>query len=65
MFRTHGWKKYLYSDPKYRQYTQLYEFDDYSSKGSAVHPLKKLHRSKMAMETMQKSYVGNKEGQGI
>ena len=65
MFRTHGWKKYLYSDPKYRQYSQLYDFDDYSSKGSAVHPLKKMHRSKIAMENMQKSYtVASSEGQG-
>ncbi len=31
--------------PRYRYLTQKYNFDDYSSKGSAVHPVKKYNRA--------------------
>ena len=50
MFRAHGWRKSLYLDPRYRQSSQIYDFDGYSSKGSAVHPLKKYNQLRMAIE---------------
>ena len=65
MFRTHGWRKTLYLDPKYRIATQVYNFDEYSSKGSAVHPLKKYHQTKMVIEHLQKLPIkteGNEQG---
>ena len=30
--------------PKYRYMSHKYHFEDYSSKGSAVHPVKRSHR---------------------
>ena len=43
IFRKHGWRKILYLNPKYRSKAVAYDFDKYSSKGSAVHPVKKLN----------------------
>lgn len=34
--------------PRYRVLAQRYNFDDYSSKGSTVHPVKKYHRNMLA-----------------
>ena len=35
----------MFVSPRYRFLTQKYNFDDYSSKGSAVHAAKKFHRA--------------------
>ena len=44
LFRKYGWSKALFIDPRYRYLSQKYNFDDYSSKGSAVHPVKRYNR---------------------
>ena len=41
-------------NPLYRKKATKYNFDDYSSKGSAVHPVKKMHRQKQLMD----GYIG-------
>ena len=43
IFRKHGWRKILYLNPKYRSKAVAYDFDKYSSKGSAIHPVKKIN----------------------
>ena len=48
IFRKHGWKKVTFRFPRYRVLAQRYNFDDYSSKGSTVHPVKKYHRNMLA-----------------
>lgn len=40
----------MFTSPKYRKLNTQYNFDDYSSKGSAVHPSKKLHRNFHAID---------------
>jgi hypothetical protein len=45
LFRKYGWGKTLFIHPFYRDQTNKYNFDDYSSKGSTVHPVKKFHRN--------------------
>ena len=40
----------MFISPKYRKLNTQYNFDDYSSKGSAVHPSKKLHRNLYAID---------------
>ena len=40
----------MFTSPKYRKLNSQYNFDDYSSKGSAVHPSKKLHRNFYAID---------------
>ena len=45
IFRKHGWRKVTFQFPRYRVLAQNYNFDDYSSKGSTVHPVKKYHRN--------------------
>ncbi|CAB4034339.1 Hypothetical predicted protein, partial [Paramuricea clavata] len=50
IFRKHGWRKMVFTSPKYRKLNTQYNFDDYSSKGSAVHPSKKLHRNLYAID---------------
>ena len=45
LFRKYGWSKTSYLFPFYRTVTRLYNFDDYSSKGSTVHGAKKYHRN--------------------
>ena len=45
MFRKFGWDKDMYNRPKYRSNTKAYDFDDYASKGSAVHHTKKYNRN--------------------
>jgi len=45
IFRKHGWRKVTFKFPRYRVLAQNYNFDDYSSKGSTVHPVKKYHRN--------------------
>ena len=49
IFRKHGWNKILYLKPRYRSKAVAYDFDKYSSKGSAVHPVKKLHMHNQVM----------------
>lgn len=44
IFRKYGWAKASFIYPHYRYLTQKYNFDDYSSKGSTVHPVKKYNR---------------------
>ena len=34
----------MFSSPRYRFLASKFNFDDYSSKGSVVHPVKKHHR---------------------
>ena len=34
----------MFSSPRYRFLASKFNFDDYSSKGSVVHPMKKHHR---------------------
>ena len=34
----------MFNSPRYRFLTSKFNFDDYSSKGSVVHPVKKHHR---------------------
>ncbi|EDV28435.1 uncharacterized protein TRIADDRAFT_51343 [Trichoplax adhaerens] len=50
VFRKHGWAKQMFDHPRYRAITLKYNFDDYSSKGSTVHPVKKYHRNLEASE---------------
>ena len=50
LFRKYGWAKALYIFPRYRYLTSVYNFDDYSSKGSAVYPVKKNNRAMAAIE---------------
>ena len=50
IFRKHGWTKQMFDHPRYRAITLKYNFDDYSSKGSTVHPVKKYHRNLEASE---------------
>ena len=45
LFRKYGWDKDMYNNPKYRRNTKSYDFDDYASKGSAVHHTKKYNRN--------------------
>jgi len=45
LFRKYGWTKTSYLFPFYRARTRKYNFDDYSSKGSTVHPARKFHRN--------------------
>lgn len=40
----------MFTSPKYRKLNAQYNFDDYSSKGSTVHPSKKLHRNYYAID---------------
>ena len=40
----------MFTSPKYRKLNIKYNFDDYSSKGSAVHPSKKHHRNFYAID---------------
>ena len=44
LFRRYGWNKSMFSSPRYRFLASKFNFDDYSSKGSVVHPVKKHHR---------------------
>ena len=53
LFRKYGWDKDLYNQPKYRSHTKAYDFDDYASKGSAVHHTKKYNRNLEAQGEMQ------------
>ena len=64
MFRIHGWRKSLYLNPKYRQISSVYNFDDYSSKGSAVHPYKKYHRKQMLIDQMMNPQKQSKDHNG-
>ena len=48
LFRRYGWSKALFISPHYRYLAQKYNFDDYSSKGSSVHSIKKYNRNVMA-----------------
>ena len=45
LFRKYGWNKAMFTLPRYRYLTQKYNFDDYASKGSAVHAVKKWNRA--------------------
>lgn len=45
MFREHGWPEKLPSQARYRELQLKYNMDDYSSKGSRVIALKKMHRN--------------------
>lgn len=45
MFREHGWPEKLPSQARYRDLHLKYNMDDYSSKGSRVIALKKMHRN--------------------
>ncbi|PIK35706.1 hypothetical protein BSL78_27462 [Apostichopus japonicus] len=44
LFRKYGWNKESYIRPKYRAKTLHHNFDDYASKGSSVHHVKKYNR---------------------
>ena len=44
-FRKRGWHKDKISDPKFRKMAREFNFDDYSSKGSAMKSEKKLNRA--------------------
>ena len=44
LFRRYGWNKSMFNSPRYRFLTTKFNLDDYSSKGSTVHPVKKHHR---------------------
>ncbi|CAH1789583.1 unnamed protein product [Owenia fusiformis] len=50
LFRKYGWMKTSYIFPRYRRLAEKYNFDDYASKGSTVHPVKKYHRNLEALE---------------
>jgi hypothetical protein len=43
LFRKYGWLKTSFKSPWYRRLARLYPFEDYSSKGSSVHPAKRYH----------------------
>ncbi|XP_017347105.1 uncharacterized protein si:dkey-103g5.4 isoform X2 [Ictalurus punctatus] len=45
LFREHGWPEKLPSQARYRELQLKYNMDDYSSKGSRVIALKKMHRN--------------------
>lgn len=49
LFRKYGWAKSMYLFPFYRTVARKYNFDDYASKGSTVHPVKKYHRNMEAL----------------
>ena len=43
LFRKYGWSKGNYIFAGYRYKQRVYDMDEYSSKGSSVHPVKKYH----------------------
>lgn len=45
LFKKYGWSKAMFVSPRYRYLAQKYNFDDYSSKGSTVHSVKKYNRN--------------------
>ena len=45
LFRRYGWAKSSFLYPIYRYIAKHYRFEDYSSKGSSVHSVKRYHRS--------------------
>ncbi|GFO26753.1 cytadherence high molecular weight protein 2 [Plakobranchus ocellatus] len=49
LFRKYGWSKTSYLYPFYRIMANHYNFDDYSSKGSTVYPVRKYHRNLHAL----------------
>lgn len=55
IFRKHGWKKILYLSPKYRTKAVAYDFDKYSSKGSAIHPVKKMNIHNQVLEAWEQA----------
>ncbi|RXM95099.1 hypothetical protein EOD39_17262 [Acipenser ruthenus] len=61
LFREFGWPEKKPADPKYRKLHLKYNFDDYSSKGSTVLTLKKLHRSLQRQECEEE--LGNRAAQ--
>lgn len=55
LFRKYGWSKLLFGDKSYRWLTMKRPFDDYSSRGSNVHAVKRFHSN---METVTTSPEG-------
>ena len=51
LFRKYGWSKTSYLYPFYRIVANHYNFDDYSSKGSTVYPVRKYHRNLHSLTT--------------
>lgn len=45
LFKKYGWPEKLPCQPRYRDLQLKYNMDDYSSKGSRVMALKKIHRN--------------------
>ena len=43
LFRKYGWSKGSYIFAGYRHRQRNYDMDEYSSRGSSVHPVKKYH----------------------
>ena len=43
LFRKYGWSKLIFTKSSYRWLTKEKPFDDYSSRGSNVHAVKKYH----------------------
>ena len=64
LFRKYGWNKSLFISPRYRFLTQKNNFDDYASKGSSVHPVKKYHRA-LATGTLAIEDSRNIEGTAV
>ncbi|XP_041098190.1 uncharacterized protein si:dkey-103g5.4 isoform X2 [Polyodon spathula] len=58
LFREFGWPEKKPADPKYRKLHLKYNFDDYSSKGSTVLALKKLHRRLQRQECEEELGTG-------
>lgn len=52
LFRKYGWSKLMFLTDSYRVITGKKSFDDYSSRGSNVHAVKKYHRN---IDTIQSS----------
>ena len=45
----------MYLNPRYRSKAAAYDFDKYSSKGSAVHPVKKLNIHNQILEAYEQA----------
>ncbi|XP_013391352.1 uncharacterized protein LOC106159584 [Lingula anatina] len=56
LFRKYGWNKASFIFPKYRSLAVKYNLEDYASKGSSVHPVKKYNRNIEAMPDTAATY---------
>lgn len=57
LFRKYGWAKKSYLFPFYRIIANRFNFDDYSSKGSTVYPVRKYHRNLLAIASGEATNV--------